>query len=109
MWLKTQNDLDNNLKGISIIEVSGESCANCLTLMPILDRLVSKMDGVNLFHIEADNDTMLLIEKFEIMAVPTILVLYNQEIKARCKGFQPEEILELWLDAKVEEIKKELK
>ena len=109
MWLKTQNDLDNNLKGISIIEVSGESCANCLTLMPILDRLVSKMDGVNLFHIEADNDTMPLIEKFEIMAVPTILVLYNQEIKARCKGFQPEEILELWLDAKVEEIRKELK
>ena len=109
MWLKTQNDLDNNLKGISIVEVSGESCANCLTLMPILDRLVSKMDGVNLFHIEADNDTMPLIEKFEIMAVPTILVLYNQEIKARCKGFQPEEILELWLDAKIEEIRKELK
>ena len=109
MWLKTQNDLDNNLKGISIVEVSGESCANCLTLMPILDRLISKMDGVNLFHIEADNDTMPLIEKFEIMAVPTILVLYNQEIKARCKGFQPEEILELWLDAKVEEIRKELK
>ena len=109
MWLKTQNDLDNNLKGISIVEVSGESCANCLTLMPILDRLVSKMDGVNLFHIEADNDTMPLIEKFEIMAVPTILVLYNQEIKARCKGFQPEEILELWLGAKVEEIRKELK
>ncbi len=109
MWLKTQNDLDNNLKGISIVEVSGESCANCLTLMPILDRLVSKMDGVNLFHIEADNDTMPLIEKFEIMAVPTILVLYNQEIKARCKGFQPEEILELWLDAKIEEIRKELR
>ena len=37
MWLKTQNDLDNNLKGISIVEVSGESCANCLTLMPILN------------------------------------------------------------------------
>ena len=43
------------------------------------------------------------------LGVCTILVLYNQEIKASCKGFQPEEILELWLDAKVEEIKKELK
>ena len=108
MWLKTEKDLNENLKGISVVEVSGESCANCLTLMPILDRLVSNMKDVNLFHIEADNDTMPLIEKFEIMAVPTILVMYNQEIKARCKGFQPEEILELWLDAKVEEIRKEL-
>ena len=107
MWLKTKKDIDENLKGISVVEVSGESCANCLTLMPILDRLVSSIENVNLFHIEADVDTMDLIEKYEIQAVPTILVFYNQEIKARCKGFQPEEILELWLNAKVDEIKAE--
>lgn len=109
MWLKTKEDIDTNLKGISVVEVSGESCANCLTLMPILDNLVKEIKNVNLFHIEADTDTMELIEKYEIQAVPTILVFYNQEIKARCKGFQPEEILELWLNAKIDEIKKEFK
>ena len=47
-----------------------------------------------------------MIEKFEIRGVPTILVMYDDEVYARCKGFQPEEILELWLDAKINEVKK---
>lgn len=93
------------LKGISVIEVSGESCANCISLMPILHNLVSKMDGIQLHHLEASEDTSFLLEKFKIEAVPTILVMNNDEIHARCKGYQPEEILELWLDAKVNEIK----
>ncbi len=105
MKLNDKNYLDY-LKGISVIEVSGESCANCLTLMPILARLISERDdGVELHHIEVADDTMGLVEKFEIRSVPTILIMKDSEIKARCKGFQPEEILELWLDAKINEVK----
>ena len=40
MWLNKDNYKDY-LKGITIVEVSGESCANCLTLMPILNEIVS--------------------------------------------------------------------
>jgi thioredoxin-like negative regulator of GroEL len=47
------------------------------------------------------------VEKFGVEAVPTILVLYNQEVFAKRRGYQPEEILEIWLDAKIEELKKE--
>ena len=94
------------LKGISVIEVSGESCANCLTLMPILNSIVSKMDGVSLHHIEAQEDTMDLIQLFEVYAVPTILVMKDDKVMARCRGYQPEEILEIWLESKVDEIKK---
>ena len=34
-----------------------------------------------------------------------ILLVEDGEIFARCSGFQPEEILELWIDAKVAERK----
>ena len=105
MQLNNKNYLEA-LKGISVIEVSGESCANCLTLMPILNNIVSKMDGVNLHHIEAAEDPMELIQKYEIYAVPTILVMKDDLVIARCRGYQPEEILELWLESKIEEIKK---
>ena len=94
------------LKGITVIEVSGESCANCLSLMPILHTLTKDRKDCVLHHIEASEDTMDMIEKFEIRGVPTILVMYDEEVYARCKGFQPEEILELWLDAKIKEVKK---
>ena len=36
-----EKDYKEHLKGICCVEVSGESCANCLTLMPILEELCS--------------------------------------------------------------------
>ena len=57
-------------------------------------------------HIEADYSTLALMEEWEVEKVPSILLMDDGEIFARCTGFQPEEILELWLDAKIEERKK---
>ncbi len=94
-----------DLKGLCCVEVSGESCANCLTLMPILERLCSERGDVKLVHVEADYSTLDLMEEWEVEKVPTILLMDDGEIFARCSGFQPEEILEIWLDAKIEEHK----
>ena len=99
------NELKEKLKGLCCVEISGESCANCLTLMPILDRLISERDDIKLVHIEADYTTTALMDEWDITKVPTILLTDDGEIFARCSGFQPEEILELWLDAKIEERK----
>ena len=104
MWLNDKNYLEY-LKGISIVEVSGESCANCLTLMPILEKLVSERPDLKLFHIEASEETMSLIEKYGIRQVPTIMIMKDDKCYVSCRGFQPEEILELWIDKKVEELK----
>ena len=108
MWLNKDN-YKEYLKGISVVEVSGESCANCLTLMPILDRIIKERNDCKLYHIEANDDTMGLINEFKVFSIPTILVMYDLEVKASCRGFQPEEILELWLDSKIDDIKKEYK
>ena len=93
------------LKGLCCVEISGESCANCLTLMPILQELCEKRDDIKLVHIEADYSTTELMEEWDVTRVPTILLMEDGEIFARCAGFQPEEILEIWLDAKIEERK----
>lgn len=101
----TKDNYKEELKGICVIEISGESCANCLSLMPVLQNIVSGRDDCRLVHIEASEDTVELMELFEVLTAPTILVTKDGEIKARCKGYQPEEILELWLDAKINELK----
>ena len=100
-----EKNYKEQLKGLCCVEISGESCANCLTLMPILDRLCGERDDVRLVHVEADYSTMALMEEWEVDRVPTILLTDDGEIFARCKGFQPEEILEIWLDAKLAEHK----
>ncbi|MBE7067848.1 MAG: thioredoxin family protein [Clostridiales bacterium] len=98
-------ELKAKLKGLCCVEVSGESCANCLTLMPLLDKLVGAREDIKLVHVEADYSTTALMEEWDVAKVPTILLMNDGEIFARCTGFQPEEILELWLDAKIEEFK----
>ena len=98
-------DYKSQLKGLCVVEISGESCANCLTLMPILKDICDARTDVKLVHIEADYSTTELMEEWEITKVPTILLVEDGEIFARCAGYQPEEILELWMDAKIEERK----
>ena len=100
-----EKDYKEHLKGLCCVEVSGESCANCLTLMPILQEICASRGDVRLVHVEADYSTLPLMEMWEVEKVPTILLVEDGEIFARCSGFQPEEILELWLDAKIEERK----
>ena len=100
-----KKDYKSRLQGLCLVEVSGESCANCLTLMPVLETLCSARNDVRLVHVEADYSTLALMEEWEVVKVPTILLVEDGEIFARCTGFQPEEILEIWLDAKIEERK----
>ena len=91
------------LKGLQVVEVSGESCANCLTLMPLLHDVVSNREHLSLVHIEADENTIEIMKHFNVDRVPTVLLLDDGVEFARATGFQPQEIFELWIDAKVEE------
>jgi thioredoxin-like negative regulator of GroEL len=104
MWIN-KNNYNELLQGITVIEVSGESCANCISLMNVLNIIASNRNDFKLLHLEAEESTSELLEKFQIETIPTVLVMYNQEIIARCRGYQPEEILELWLEAKINDIK----
>ena len=98
-------DYKQQLQGLCVVEISGESCANCLTLMPILKEICDERGDVKLVHVEADYSTMALMEEWQVEKVPTILLVEDGEIFARCAGFQPEEILEMWIDAKIAERK----
>lgn len=101
----TKENYKDELKGICVVEISGEGCANCLSLMPVLYNICSNREDCRLVHIEATEDITDLLEELKVQTAPTILVMKDGVEKARCKGFQPEEILELWLDAKIKEIK----
>ena len=97
-----KNNYKDQLTGLCGVEISGESCANCLTLMPILKDICQQRGDVRLMHVEADYTTLELMETWEVEKVPTILLMDDGEIFARCSGFQPEEILQLWIDAKID-------
>ena len=94
-----------SFKGIQVVEFSGESCANCLTLMPLLYQLC-KERSIPLLHVEAGDDTLKVLSEYQIDRVPTVILMDNGIEFARATGFQPQEIFEIWLDAKIEEYTK---
>lgn len=105
MRITAQNYKDE-LKGICIVEISGEGCANCLSLMPVLYEICKDRKDSRLVHIDAteSDESVELMEALNVQTAPTILIMKDGEEKARCKGYQPEEILEVWIDAKVSEL-----
>ena len=86
----------------SLLEVSGESCANCLTLLPLVNRLAAAR-GLEVGHLEVNDANAQRVRSLQVDRVPTLIVFRDGKEVARCTGYQPEEILELWLDAKIQE------
>ncbi len=86
----------------TLLEVSGESCANCLTLLPVVNRLARER-GIPVEHLEVNEQNADRVRALSVDRVPTLIVLRDGAEIARCTGYQPEEILSLWLDAKLEE------
>lgn len=98
-----ENNYKAELNGVCVVEISGESCANCLTLMPILRRICDSR-SIKLVHIEATNETVKLMEILDVRTAPTILIVKDGIVYASARGYQPEEILEIWIDAKIAEL-----
>lgn len=89
--------------GICCIEFSGEDCGACLSLMPVLKELTDQRTDIRLEHVEVNMDNKDLVTELEVDRVPTVILADDGVPFARCHGFQPEEILELWIDSKLEE------
>ena len=83
-----------------LLEVSGENCANCFTLLPVVRRLAAAR-GIPVEHLEVNEQTADRVRSLAVDRVPTLIVFRDGREIARCTGYQPEEILELWLDAKL--------
>lgn len=89
------------LSGLSLVEIKGDSCSSCITMMPVLSE-IAKEKNLNLYFVDASEDNMPIIEEYNVKSVPTILLLHNLELIGSVKGFQPKEILEIWIDSKIE-------
>lgn len=91
----------NVLSGFSIIEITGDSCISCISMMPIITQ-IAENKNIGLYFVEANMDSKEIIETYNVNSVPTILLLHNLELIGMVKGYQPQEILELWIDSKIE-------
>ena len=73
-------------------------CAPCRQVSPVLARLAHERAGrVKLVKVDVDKAPG-LSQRFDVQAVPTLLVLRGGEVVARQTGAAPANILGEWLD-----------
>ena len=73
-------------------------CGPCRMVSPALEQLATERAGViKLVKVDVDRATA-LGQRFQIQAVPTLLVLRGGEVAARQAGAAPVPVLRRWLD-----------
>ena len=82
--------------------ISGEGCANCVSMLPMVLKLKERND-MDVYIVEVSPSNYEINEHYDIKVVPTILLTSYGEAISKITGYQPEEIFEIYIEAKLEE------
>jgi thioredoxin 2 len=81
-----------------LVDLWATWCAPCRMVSPALERLATERAGeLKLVKVDVDKAPR-LSQRFEVRAVPTLMVLRDGEVLARQPGAAPEPALRNWLD-----------
>jgi thioredoxin 2 len=81
-----------------LVDLWATWCGPCRMVSPALERLATERAGeLKLVKVDVDQAPR-LSQRFEVRAVPTLMVLRNGEVLARQPGAAPEPVLRNWLD-----------
>ncbi|MFC4395954.1 MULTISPECIES: thioredoxin [Micrococcaceae] len=73
-------------------------CGPCRMVSPVLDKLARECPGkIKLVKVDVDKSPG-LSRRFDVQAIPTLMVLIDGKVAARQAGAAPAEVLRSWLD-----------
>lgn len=82
----------------ALVDMWAPWCGPCRMVSPVLEQLAGEFAGrIKLVKVNVD-DTPRLSQRFEVRAVPTLLVMRGSDIVARQAGAAPARILRGWLE-----------
>ena len=90
----------------AVILISGEGCANCYSMHPLVSSLKDTYDDIDVYFVEVDESNFDINTEYGVEVVPTVLVTSYGKLVAKIKGFQPDEIFRLYIESKYNEVKK---
>jgi len=75
-----------------VVDFHADWCGPCKVLSPILDELDDEVENVEFVKINVDHYPE-LSGSYGVMAVPTVIMFQNGEVKDRFAGVQPKETI----------------
>ncbi|MQS53499.1 thioredoxin family protein [Companilactobacillus mishanensis] len=85
--LTTQNFTSRDTSKVNVLNFSNDWCSQCYMENPIITAAADKYDSkLNFYTINADNNPD-LVERYDIMTAPTIIIEKNDHIEYRATTF----------------------
>ncbi len=88
---------------INVALITGEECASCYAVQPEITT-VAKQLNIPLQTFSAAQN-MEKVSQWNIEKIPAVVLLLDDTPVAKCYGYQPQEILSIWLEAKIKDIR----
>ncbi|MDQ0924167.1 thioredoxin 2 [Pseudarthrobacter sp. W1I19] len=81
-----------------LVDFWADWCGPCRMVSPVLDKLAREREGaVKLVKVDVDKSPG-LSRRFDVQAIPTLMVIVDGKVAARQAGAAPAEVLRTWLD-----------
>lgn len=82
-----------NSKNKVLVDCYADWCGPCQMLAPVIEDLASETEDCDFYKINTDNAPE-IVNKFEIMSIPTLLYFENHKLKEKSVGFRTKDELE---------------
>ena len=86
-----QTFYDETKTGLVLVDFWATWCGPCKMLAPVLEELAEEID-VPIVKLEVEENPATAGE-YDIMSVPTLLLMKDGDVIAKTGGFQPKEVL----------------
>ena len=88
---------------VCLVEIGGSACAGCHQLMPSA-RQAAQNAGIPFYYFD-ESEAEELIKEWNVKTVPSLVLADCGVPFAEAHGYQPQEILEIWIEFKLQEHK----
>ena len=75
-----------------VIDCYAVWCGPCKMLSPIIDELATELSNIKFYKLNVDESEE-VVNKYQIMSIPTILIFENGELKQKEVGFKSKDQL----------------
>ena len=79
-----------------LVDCYADWCGPCKMLAPIIEEIAANNDKCNFYKINVDSAGE-IVEKYQIMSIPTLLLFEKGELKAKSVGLKSKSELEQFI------------
>lgn len=85
-------------QGKVIVDFFATWCGPCKMLEPVLEQLTDEISDLKVVKVDVDEQQEIAV-KYDVMSMPTMLLIVDGEVKDQKIGFNDKETLKTWIES----------